>query len=81
MSESLPVRVRYLKWTIIVTPQVYIAGRSEDRVAAAIKQLESEGIEDGSLHLLKVNLAIPKSVKRSSEEFLATETRLDILGE
>jgi NADP-dependent 3-hydroxy acid dehydrogenase YdfG len=59
---------------------VYIAGRNEERVSAAIKELESEGIKDGSLHFLKIDLADPRLAKQAGEEFLRKETRLDVLG-
>jgi NADP-dependent 3-hydroxy acid dehydrogenase YdfG len=60
---------------------VYIAARNEERVSAAIKQLESEGIADGSLHFLKTDLADPRLAKQAGEEFLQKETRLDVLGQ
>ncbi|KAF8156425.1 NAD(P)-binding protein [Pholiota molesta] len=68
-----------VQWLARKGAKVYIAGRNEERVSAAIKQLESEGIEDGSLHFLKTDLADPRLAKQAGEEFLQKETRLDIL--
>ncbi|KAF8166220.1 NAD-P-binding protein [Pholiota molesta] len=68
-----------VQWLARKGAKVYIAGRNEERVSAAIKQLESEGIEDGSLHFLKIDLADPRLAKQAGEEFLRKETRLDVL--
>jgi len=59
--------------------KVYIAARNEQRALDAIRQLEEEGLGDGSVEWLKLDLSHPRLVKRSAEEFLEKETRLDIL--
>lgn len=45
-----------------------------------MERLEKEGLGDGSLHWLKLDLLDPRGVKSSAEEFVRTENRLDILG-
>jgi NAD(P)-dependent dehydrogenase (short-subunit alcohol dehydrogenase family) len=57
-----------------------MAARSEERALEAIKQLQSENINDGSVHWLKLELSDPREAKRAAQEFLEKETRLDILG-
>ncbi len=57
-----------------------MAARSEERALAAIKQLQSENINDGSVHWLKLDLSDPRAAKRAAQEFLEKETRLDIIG-
>jgi len=42
--------------------------------------LKKEGLGDGSLHWLKLDLSDPRGVKSSAEEFVRKEDRLDILG-
>ncbi|KAJ7819762.1 hypothetical protein B0H14DRAFT_2519960 [Mycena olivaceomarginata] len=60
--------------------KVYMAARSEEGALEAIKQLQSENINDGSVHWLKLELSDPRAAKRAAQEFLEKETRLDILG-
>ncbi|KAJ7342583.1 NAD-P-binding protein [Mycena albidolilacea] len=59
--------------------KVYMAARSEERALEAIKQLQSENINDGNVHWLKLELSDPREAKRAAQEFLEKETRLDIL--
>ncbi|KAJ7235307.1 NAD-P-binding protein [Mycena haematopus] len=59
--------------------KVYMAARSEERALAAITQLQSENINDGSVHWLKLELSDPRAAKRAAQDFLEKETRLDIL--
>ncbi|KAK7053761.1 NAD-binding protein [Favolaschia claudopus] len=59
--------------------KVYMAARSEERALEAIKQLQSENINDGSVHWLKLELSDPRAAKRAAQDFLEKETRLDIL--
>ncbi|TBU43468.1 NAD(P)-binding protein [Dichomitus squalens] len=61
--------------------KVYIAGRSEARVKAAIERLRAEGLEpgNGAVEWLKLDLGDPRKVKESAEKFAARETRLDVL--
>ncbi|KAF5318543.1 hypothetical protein D9619_010894 [Psilocybe cf. subviscida] len=68
-----------VQWLARQGAKVYIAGRNDERVAAAIKKLESEGLKGGSLHALKLDLADPRLAKQSAEDFLTKESRLDIL--
>ncbi|KAF8173849.1 NAD-P-binding protein [Mycena galopus ATCC 62051] len=59
--------------------KVYMAARSEERALEAIKQLQSENINDGSVHWLKLELSDPRAAQRAANEFLEKETRLDLL--
>ncbi|KAM5531420.1 hypothetical protein V8D89_012753 [Ganoderma adspersum] len=61
--------------------KVYIAGRSEARVAAAIERLRAEGLEpgNGTLEWVELDLSDPRKAKEGAEKFLARETRLDVL--
>jgi NAD(P)-dependent dehydrogenase (short-subunit alcohol dehydrogenase family) len=60
--------------------QVYMAARDEGRATEAIKQLQAENINDGSVHWLKLDLSDPRAARRAANEFLEKEQRLDILG-
>ena len=62
--------------------KVYIAGRSEARIAAAIERLHAEGLEpgNGAIESLQLDLADPRGVKESADKFAARESRLDVLG-
>ncbi|KAF5328365.1 hypothetical protein D9619_013244 [Psilocybe cf. subviscida] len=68
-----------VQWLLRKGAKVYIAGRSQERVAVAITMLESEGIKNGSVHALKLDLADPRLARQSAEDFLSMESRLDIL--
>lgn len=59
--------------------KVYLATRSEQGTKDAMEKLEKEGIGEGSLHWLKIELDDPRSAKSAAEEFLKKEDRLDIL--
>ncbi|KXN83075.1 hypothetical protein AN958_01893 [Leucoagaricus sp. SymC.cos] len=59
--------------------QVYLATRNEEGTKAAMEKLEKEGINDGSLHWLKIELDDPHSAKNAAEKFAKREERLDIL--
>ncbi|KAJ6544281.1 hypothetical protein B0H19DRAFT_1309592 [Mycena capillaripes] len=56
-----------------------MAARDEGRALAAIKQMQSEDIKDGSVHWLKLDLSDPRAAQRAAQEFLEKETRLDII--
>ncbi|KAL5504363.1 hypothetical protein ACEPAH_8437 [Sanghuangporus vaninii] len=60
---------------------VYLAARSESKAAATIYRLEAEGLGPGNGKAIwhELDLDNPHDVKRSAEEFLARESRLDIL--
>ncbi|KAF9477152.1 NAD-P-binding protein [Pholiota conissans] len=68
-----------VQWLVRKGAKVYVAGRSEERVSEAIKQLEAEDNKDGTLHFLKTELSDPRLAKQAAEEFLQKESRLDIL--
>ncbi|KAF9564497.1 NAD-P-binding protein [Agrocybe pediades] len=59
--------------------KVYIAARNEQRAQDAMNQLRKEGMEDGVVEWLSLDLSDPRLAKRSAEEFLKKEERLDIL--
>lgn len=59
---------------------MYIAARNEQRALDAIKQLETEGIADGKLEWLQLDLSDPRLAKQAAKVFLEKESRLDILG-
>ncbi|KAF8985345.1 hypothetical protein BDQ17DRAFT_1495390, partial [Cyathus striatus] len=60
--------------------KVYMAARDEGRATDAIRKLETEGIADGSVQWLKLDLSDPRLARQSAEEFAKRENRLDILG-
>lgn len=59
--------------------KVYMAARNEGRAEAAIKQLQAENLNDGSVHWLKIDLLDPRDAQRAAKEFRQKEQRLDIL--
>lgn len=60
--------------------KVYVAGRSETKAKAAIERVKSTCSDaSGELLFLKLDLADLPSIKASAEEFLAQESRLDVL--
>jgi NADP-dependent 3-hydroxy acid dehydrogenase YdfG len=62
------------------TMQVYMASRSDQKIAAALKKLETEGIGNGEVVPLKLDLGDPRKAKAAAEEFLTLENRLDVLS-
>lgn len=60
--------------------QIYLATRNEQGTKEAMEKLKMEGLGDGSLHWLKLDLEDPHSAKSAAEEFLKKEERLDILS-
>jgi NAD(P)-dependent dehydrogenase (short-subunit alcohol dehydrogenase family) len=74
------VCVVYESFHSVCTLQVYIAARDEGRTTEAMKQLQAENINDGSVHWLKLDLSDPRAARRAANEFLEKEQRLDILG-
>lgn len=62
---------------------MYLAARSESKAIATISRLEAEGLGPGNGKAIwhKLDLDNPHDVKKSAEEFLARESRLDILSE
>jgi len=59
--------------------KVYLATRNEEGTKEAMEMLKNEGLGDGTLHWLKLDLSDPRGVKSSAEEFMKKEDRLDIL--
>jgi len=57
-----------------------MAARDEGRAMEAIEKLKKEGINDGSVHWLKLDLSDPRMAQSAGKEFLGKEQRLDILG-
>jgi hypothetical protein len=45
-----------------------MAARDEGRATAAIKQLQSEDINNGSVHWLKLDLTDPRAAQQSARE-------------
>ncbi|KAJ7809844.1 NAD-P-binding protein [Mycena olivaceomarginata] len=66
-----------VKQLLLKNAKVYLAARSVDKAAAAIKRLEGETKK--SAVFLQLDLADLPSVRRAAESFLAQEARLDIL--
>lgn len=62
--------------------KVYLAARSESKAQAAIAQLRREHphLEKDRLVWLPLDLSTLADVRKGSANFLAQETRLDILG-
>lgn len=60
--------------------KVYMGSRDEGRARDAIKQLENEGIDAGRVHWLNLDLSDPRLARRTGQEILDKEQRLDILG-
>lgn len=61
---------------------VYLGARSEERAKASIKRIEDEGTGpgNGKALYLHLDLADPPGTKKSAEEFLQKEQRLDVLS-
>jgi NAD(P)-dependent dehydrogenase (short-subunit alcohol dehydrogenase family) len=57
-----------------------MAARNESKAVAAITQLETEGLGDGSVHYLNCDISDLHNIKKAVQNFLRLETRLDILG-
>ncbi|KAJ6511531.1 NAD-P-binding protein [Mycena vitilis] len=59
---------------------VYIAARSPEKAAKAIRRLRAETkASEGQVHFVKLDLADLQSVRAAATDFLAREKRLDIL--
>jgi retinol dehydrogenase-12 len=59
---------------------VYMAGRSEERCSAAINAIKAAHPDaTGALHFLLLDLGDLSTIRRSADEFLGRETRLDVL--
>lgn len=67
-----------MKQLLLKNAKVYLAARSPDKAAAAIKRLEEETKGKKAI-FLKLDLADLSSVRKAAEGFLALESRLDLL--
>ncbi|KAK6988104.1 short-chain dehydrogenase/reductase family protein [Favolaschia claudopus] len=65
------------KQLLLKNAKVYLAARSAEKAAAAIKRLEAE--TKNTAIFLKLDLADLPSVRKAAQEFLGQESRLDIL--
>ncbi|KAJ7758350.1 NAD-P-binding protein [Mycena metata] len=59
--------------------KIYMASRDATKAQAAIKKLESEGLGEGSVQFLELDLADLRGVSRVAKQFAEREERLDIL--
>ncbi len=61
--------------------KVYIAARNEKQSLESIEKLKVDGLEpgNGDVCFLGVDMSDPRITKKSAEEFLAKEKRLDVL--
>lgn len=71
-----------VKWLALAGAKVYMGSRSETRGQEAIEALrrESPEIKEGTVVLLKLELASIKGIIAAADEVKKKETRLDILG-
>ncbi len=71
-----------VKWLALAGAKVYMGSRSETRGQEAIDALrrESPEIKEGTVVLLKLELASIKGIIAAADEVKKKETRLDILG-
>lgn len=67
-----------VKQLLLKNAKVYLAARSPDKAAAAIKRLEEETKGKKAI-FLKLDLADLSRVRKAAEGFLALESRLDLL--
>ncbi|CAA7263255.1 unnamed protein product [Cyclocybe aegerita] len=61
--------------------KVYLAARDQGRAEACIERLKREGSEPGGGEVtwLKLDLSDPRDAKKCAQDFLAKESRLDVL--
>ncbi|KAG0702645.1 NAD(P)-binding protein [Suillus ampliporus] len=61
--------------------KVYMAARNQSRAEAAIAQLKAEGLGpgNGDVIWLELDLKDPRNAKKTAEEFMKLEKRLDVL--
>ncbi|KAJ7138631.1 NAD-P-binding protein [Mycena filopes] len=58
--------------------KVYMATRGATKAKAAIETMEAEGLGEGSVHFLELDLSDPRAVSQAAKGFLNTEGRLDV---
>jgi NAD(P)-dependent dehydrogenase (short-subunit alcohol dehydrogenase family) len=64
--------------------KVYLAARNGNVASEAIEKLKSQGLGPGNGEVVWLRfkgLSDPREAKKSAEEFLKLESRLDIIGE
>ncbi|KAJ7486350.1 NAD-P-binding protein [Mycena galericulata] len=66
-----------VKQLLLKNAKVYLAARSPEKAAAAIKRLESE--TKNTAIFIQLDLADLPSVRKAAESFLAQESKLDLL--
>ncbi|KAJ7716438.1 hypothetical protein B0H16DRAFT_1701352 [Mycena metata] len=59
--------------------KVYMATRDATKAKPAIKKMEAEGLGEGYVHFLDLDLADPRQVSQAAKQFAESEERLDIL--
>ncbi len=60
--------------------KVYMAARNETKARDAIARLKEGGLGLGEVLWLELDLSDPRKARKAAEEFMKTETRLDVLG-
>lgn len=66
-----------VKQLLLKNAKVYLAARSPEKAAAAIKRLTEE--TNKTAIFIQLDLADFPNVRRAADEFLAQESRLDLL--
>ncbi|PCH44941.1 NAD(P)-binding protein [Wolfiporia cocos MD-104 SS10] len=63
--------------------KVYVAARDQPRADKAIERLRASGLGpgNGNIEYLYLDLDDPRTAKKSAEDFMQKEERLDVLGE
>jgi len=61
--------------------KVYMGARNESKATGAIARLKAEGVGPGfgEVHWLNLDLSDPRKAKKTAEDFVAKESRLDVL--
>ncbi|KAJ6576968.1 NAD-P-binding protein [Mycena vulgaris] len=76
-NTGIDIGYETVKQLLLKNAKVYLAARSPEKAAAAIKRLEQE--TNKLAIFLQLDLADLPSVRKAAETFLAQESRLDIL--
>lgn len=80
MSGNSGIGFETSKQLALRNARVYIAGRSEERVSQAIREMnQSSGEKHLDLRFLKLDLEDLSEVKAAAQRFMQKESRLDIL--
>ena len=59
---------------------MYLGSRTENKGKEAVEKLKGEGIGNSNVVFLPCDLGSPASAKKTAEDFLQLENRLDVLG-